>query len=71
MVNHRVTLSLTPAVDSAIAILAMKEGISKSRFVDNLLRKNAQVKTVIAGFGQEPDTTGFAVGRGSIAKKGR
>lgn len=67
---NRVTVSLSQAVDSALSILAMRDGLSKSRCIDTLLREHPRMQIELAKIAKEPDMTGFAVGRDSAWKKG-
>jgi hypothetical protein len=68
---QRITITVTPEVDSALGILAMQAGMSKSRMVDTLLRQHARVGAMLSSFEAEPDSTAFAVSRDSASKKRR
>ncbi len=58
---RKISISITPELDSALTIAALKMKQSKSRLVETILRESSVLRGCIELVRSEPDVTVYAV----------
>ncbi|HWH08160.1 MAG TPA: hypothetical protein VNX21_03105 [Candidatus Thermoplasmatota archaeon] len=65
----RITLSISPELDSALAMAAMAQDVPKSRLVETMLREHPVIRGFIEAIRAEPKTTGYAASSRAAARR--
>lgn len=67
----RVTVTLSPELDSALTQASLRSGTSKSHLVETLLREHKLVQKFVEDVRAEPDEPVLAAGRASKLPRAR